>query len=43
MLALGTKAPPFCVSNQFGRYVRLADFAGFLVLLWFYGNADPGD
>lgn len=36
MLSIGTKAPEFALSNQEGREIRLADFRGQKVLLYFY-------
>jgi peroxiredoxin Q/BCP len=43
MLKQGTKAPDFEVEDHAGRRVRLSDFAGKRVVLWFYPKADtPG-
>jgi len=43
MLKPGDRAPDFDVVDQEGRAVRLADFAGKRVVLWFYPKADtPG-
>ena len=43
MLAEGTLAPDFDVRAHDGSRVRLSDFAGRRVLLWFYPEADtPG-
>ncbi len=43
MLDLGATAPDFEVSDHNGNTVRLADFRGKKVLLWFYPKADsPG-
>lgn len=43
MLAAGDLAPDFDVQAHDGTRVRLADFAGKRVLLWFYPEADtPG-
>jgi peroxiredoxin Q/BCP len=43
MPAVGSVAPPFDVLDQDGRRVRLADFRGRRVVLWFYPKADtPG-
>lgn len=43
LLAPGTVAPPFEVRDHEGRTVRLSDFAGRRVVLWFYPKADtPG-
>jgi thioredoxin-dependent peroxiredoxin len=43
MLNVGDKAPDFEAKDQSGRVVRLRDFAGRRVVLWFYPKADtPG-
>jgi peroxiredoxin Q/BCP len=43
MLNPGDRAPDFDVVDQEGRAVRLADFEGRRVVLWFYPKADtPG-
>ena len=43
MLELGTTAPDFEVQDHTGQSVRLADFRGRHVILWFYPKADtPG-
>jgi thioredoxin-dependent peroxiredoxin len=43
MLQEGTLAPDFTVTAHDGSTVRLSDFAGKRVLLWFYPAADtPG-
>jgi peroxiredoxin Q/BCP len=43
MLTPGTQAPPFDLMDHRGRRVRLSDFAGKRVVLWFYPKADtPG-
>jgi len=43
MLEEGTPAPDFEVQDHSGRTVRLKDFRGKNVLLWFYPAADtPG-
>lgn len=43
MLAAGMPAPDFEVSDHNGRTVRLADYRGRNVVLWFYPKADtPG-
>lgn len=43
MLAPGTSAPGFALPDQDGRMVRLADFAGRWLLLWWYPKAStPG-
>ena len=43
MLEAGTAAPAFSVSDQNGRTVSLADFAGKWVVMWWYPKAStPG-
>lgn len=43
MLKEGTQAPDFTVKDHNGNTVRLADFRGRRVVLWFYPKADtPG-
>lgn len=43
MLPVGSKAPEFQVKDHLGREVRLADYRGRNVVLWFYPKADtPG-
>jgi len=43
LLKAGTPAPDFEVKDHHGDTVRLSDFAGRRVLLWFYPKADtPG-
>ena len=43
MLAQGTLAPEFEVVDHRGETVRLSDFRGRHVILWFYPKADtPG-
>lgn len=43
MLEIGTKAPDFTLQNQEGKEVRLSDFAGKRVVLYFYPRDDtPG-
>lgn len=43
MIAEGTAAPAFALPDETGRIVRLADFAGQRVVLWFYVRDDtPG-
>jgi peroxiredoxin Q/BCP len=43
MLAQGTLAPDFEVVDHNGGRVRLSDFRGRHVILWFYPKADtPG-
>ena len=40
MLTPGTAAPPFELADNNGRTVRLSDFAGSWVFLWWYPEAD---
>jgi peroxiredoxin Q/BCP len=43
MLKAGDPAPDFAVQDHGGRTVRLSDFRGKQVILWFYPKADtPG-
>jgi len=43
MLNVGEKAPQFSVKTHTGETVKLSDFAGKTVILWFYPKADtPG-
>jgi thioredoxin-dependent peroxiredoxin len=43
MIPVGQPAPEFEVSDHTGRLVKLSDFRGRRVLLWFYPEADtPG-
>ena len=43
MIPIGEKAPDFEVTDHMGRTVRLRDFRGKTVVLWFYPKADtPG-
>lgn len=43
MLAVGSAAPEFSVSDHHGRTRRLSDYRGRTVVLWFYPKADtPG-
>ena len=43
MLEQGANAPDFAVSAHNGETVKLSDYAGKHVLLWFYPKADtPG-
>ena len=43
MPEVGDKAPPFALANQDGDEVKLADFAGRTLVLYFYPKADtPG-
>jgi len=40
LLAVGARAPAFELPDHTGTTVRLADFAGRTVVLWFYPKAD---
>lgn len=43
MIEAGNPAPPFEVQDHHGNTVRLSDFDGKNVVLWFYPKADtPG-
>jgi len=42
MLAVGSQAPDFTVMAHDGSTVRLADFRGKKVVLWFYPKANTG-
>jgi thioredoxin-dependent peroxiredoxin len=43
MLKPGDRAPDFTAKDHLGRDVKLADFAGKTLVLWFYPKADtPG-
>jgi len=43
LLNVGDQAPDFAVSSHIGETVKLSDYAGKYVLLWFYPKADtPG-
>lgn len=43
MIAEGQPAPEFALPDETGRIVRLADFRGRKVVLWFYVRDDtPG-
>lgn len=41
-LKAGDAAPPFQAPDQAGRVVRLADYAGGKLLLYFYPKANTG-
>lgn len=43
MLNVGDAAPEFSVPDQSGQTVKLSDYRGKTVVLWFYPKADtPG-
>lgn len=43
MIAKGSRAPDFDVPDQDGKRVKLSDFKGQRVVLWFFPKADtPG-
>ncbi|TDI35161.1 MAG: redoxin domain-containing protein [Acidobacteria bacterium] len=43
MIPVGQPAPEFTVQNHLGETVRLSDYKGKNVILWFYPKADtPG-
>ena len=43
MLQVSTPAPDFVATDHTGRRVRLSDYRGATVVLWFYPRADtPG-
>jgi peroxiredoxin Q/BCP len=43
MLHAGDSAPDFFAKDQAGRDIRLSDYRGKIVVLWFYPAADtPG-
>lgn len=42
MLNIGEIAPEFLVVDHTGREVRLSDYAGKKVVLWFYPRAGTG-
>lgn len=43
LIETGSAAPDFTLSNHDGAAVKLADYAGKFVLLWWYPRADtPG-
>jgi peroxiredoxin Q/BCP len=43
MLQVGDRAPSFHAKDQHGKNVKLSDFTGKTVILWFYPKADtPG-
>lgn len=42
MLAVGDVAPDFSVKDHAGNEVRLSDYRGKTVVLWFYPRASTG-
>lgn len=42
MLQVGDVAPDFSVPDHHGRTVKLSDFKGRTVVLWFYPKAGTG-
>ena len=42
MLAVGDVAPNFLVKDHTGREVKLSDYRGKNVVLWFYPRASTG-
>ena len=43
MLEVGTEAPEFAIQSHTGETVKLSDYQGRYVVLWFYPKADtPG-
>ena len=43
LIGVGKSAPAFTMTNQDGKKVSLADYAGKYLLLWWYPKADtPG-
>jgi len=43
LLVVGSPAPDFAATDHLGRTVRLADFRGRRLVLWFYPKAStPG-
>jgi peroxiredoxin Q/BCP len=43
MLKVGEKAPEFTTKDHTGKLVRLKDFIGKTLVMWFYPKADtPG-
>ena len=41
-LSIGNKAPPFQLKDQNGDKVKLSDFKGHKLLLYFYPKANTG-
>ena len=42
MLLKGSKAPDFTLENQEGESVKLKDFVGQKLLIWFFPRANTG-
>jgi peroxiredoxin Q/BCP len=42
MLKVGDAAPDFTVKDHTGRDVKLSDYGGKTVVLWFYPRANTG-
>ena len=42
MLKVGEKAPGFTVRSHEGKDLRLSDFLGKTIVLWFYPKASTG-
>ena len=42
MLAVGAVAPDFLVKDHTGKEVKLSDYLGKTVVLWFYPRASTG-
>lgn len=43
LLNVGDEAPPFSATTHLGNEIRLSDYRGKTVVLWFYPKADtPG-
>ena len=42
MLQVGVKAPQFTAQVHTGQKIKLSDFTGKYVILWFYPEADTG-
>ena len=42
MLIKGSKAPDFMLENQAGESVKLKDFVGQKLLIWFFPRANTG-
>jgi peroxiredoxin Q/BCP len=42
MLQVGDQAPQFTAQTHTGKKIKLSDFAGKPVILWFYPEADTG-